>query len=414
MLALRPLFVTVILLLMSGTSGAEGHDAARATENLDAVQLQLDTSQSHEKQLSVAVAAMLKEQEDLSAKLIAAADEVSLRQQALADTGSRITALDDEATTIRAELLAKRETLAEILAGLQRLEQNPPPALVVAPGRILDALRGAMMFGAVVPELRDQAARLANRLERLDSIKQETSKARDQAKSQFAALQQSQATIAALLDERKKTLAGQEKLLAEERTRMKELASRASNLKQLLAAIAQKEEQESAVAKALVLEEARQRELLDHPSVTLAKSRGRLEYPVQGRILAGYGDPNGMGGTLNGLAIAAAERVLVRCPVDAEVVFAGSFRSYGQLLILDAGEGYLLMMAGMKQIDVPLGQKLRAGEPVGAMGKSTAPGTSLFTGVTDGRAVLYVEIRKNGEPADSSEWWIGSRKEAMQ
>jgi murein hydrolase activator len=81
---------------------------------------------------------------------------------------------------------------------------------------------------------------------------------------------------------------------------------------------------------------------------------------------------------------------------------------------LDAGEGYLLLMAGMKQIDVALGQVVQAGEPLGIMGTSGAPATLVSTGVSDGRAVLYVEIRKNGEPADSNDWWIGSRREAMQ
>ncbi len=410
----RPLLMVAALLAGTLASHAEGSDATRARENLDAAQQQLETSQSREKELSATVAAMLKEEEDLSARLIAAADEVSLRQQALQDSGSRITALDDEARAIRSELHAKRQVLAEILAGLQRLEQNPPPALVVAPGRILDALRGAMMFGAVVPELRDQAAHLANRLERLDSIKQETARTRDQATVQFAALQQSRGEISTLLAERRKTLASGQRDLAAERDRMKALTARAGTLRQLLAAIAVQDQQKSEAAKAQALEEARQREILAHPSVVLSKSLGRLEYPVQGRILAGFGQPNGLGGTLSGLAIAAAAETLVRSPADAEVVFAGPFRSYGQLLILDAGGGYLLLMAGMKQIDVTLGQKLRAGEPLGMMGDTTSPGTALFTGLNESRAVLYVEIRKNGEPADSSEWWIGSRKEAMQ
>jgi septal ring factor EnvC (AmiA/AmiB activator) len=68
----------------------------------------------------------------------------------------------------------------------------------------------------------------------------------------------------------------------------------------------------------------------------------------------------------------------------------------------------------MKQIDVTLGQKIRAGEPVGVMGELPSGVPALFTGLNGNRPVLYVEIRKNGEPADSSEWWIGSRKEAMQ
>ena len=73
----------------------------------------------------------------------------------------RILKLAKEEIILRADLAEKQEVLSELLAGLQRLEQNPPPALVVEPDDVLAALRGAMMFGTIVPELRGEAEILA-------------------------------------------------------------------------------------------------------------------------------------------------------------------------------------------------------------------------------------------------------------
>jgi septal ring factor EnvC (AmiA/AmiB activator) len=410
----RTLNLALSLLIATTCAAAQVPDTQRTQENLEAVEEQLETSQDHERALAVEVANLIRQQEELSAKLVAAADEVTLRQKVLGETGDRVSTLDAESAAIRKELLARREILAEILAGLQRLEQNPPPALVVAPGRILDALRSAMMFGAVVPQLRSEAERLANKLARLDSIRLETADERRRAELQFTALEQSRDELAALLVQRRALLKDNEVALANARRRVKELAARATNLRQLLAVLAQQKTGASQQETAREVEEALRRSAMNRPATILAKSVGKLEYPVQGRILARFGESNGIGGALSGLAIAAEAKSLVRAPSDASVVFAGPFRSYGQLLILDAGEGYFLLLAGMSQVDVSLGQRVRAGEPLGAMGEKGAPATLVSAGLSGGRAVLYVEIRKNGEPADSNEWWIGSRKEKIQ
>jgi len=104
----------------------------------------------------------------------------------------------------------------------------------------------------------------------------------------------------------------------------------------------------------------------------------------------------------------------VTAPADGKVEFAGPFRSYGQLLILDAGEGYLVLMAGMKEISADIGQTVRAGEPVGIMGKGPSSVTLLGDQIQEARPVLYVEFRKNGEAVDSAPWWIGGTKEAFK
>ena len=161
-------------------------------------------------------------------------------------------------------------------------------------------------------------------------------------------------------------------------------------------------------------EKQRQEELLLRPSVAFSSTKGHLEYPVQGQILKRFGQDDGLGSELRGLAVATRAGAQVTAPADGKVEFAGAFRSYGQLLILNAGEGYLVLLAGMNEISTDIGQSVRAGEPVGIMGKGPSSVTLLGDQVQEARPVLYVEFRKNGEAVDSAPWWIGGNKEALK
>jgi septal ring factor EnvC (AmiA/AmiB activator) len=118
-----------------------------------------------------------------------------------------------------------------------------------------------------------------------------------------------------------------------------------------------------------------------------------------------------LGGTEKGLTIAARPGAQITAPCDGWVVFAGPFRNYGQLLILNAGGGYHVLVAGMERITVDLGQFVVTGEPVAVMGgrlqAASTPGAP-------GQPVLYVEFRKDGSPVDPSPWWAASESEKVR
>ena len=146
--------------------------------------------------------------------------------------------------------------------------------------------------------------------------------------------------------------------------------------------------------------------------MAFADIKGSLQYPAQGQILKAYGASDGFGSKTRGVFVATRADAQVVTPVDGHVEFVGPFRSYGQLLILNTGGGYHVLLAGLGEITAEQGQFLQAGEPVGIMGKSAAPGTLTGDQLQDGRPVLYIEFRKNGEAIDSSSWWIGGFAQA--
>jgi murein hydrolase activator len=409
------IIATPLLAMLQSVVHAQTADPAA---ELGQVEQSIKDSSDKQSALATDIETATKAQAEISDKLIVLAKTLESQQTAVQTADAKLKKLGAESIVIRSTLAEKQDQLSELLAGLQRLEQNPPPALVVEPQNILQALRGAMMFGAVVPEMRDQALDLQNNLHRLEAIKSETEDAKKSQEQALAALAISQSELVKLQAEKKASAINSAKDLEAEKRRAVELASQAKNLKQLLAALEEEKIRAEAIktaeAKALELDERKKREALLRPMMVFTQAHGKIEYPVQGDKLKQFGDDNGLGGTLDGLAIATAPDSNVISPVDGRVEFAGPFRSYGQLLILNVGEGYLVLLAGMNQISAEIGQSIRAGEPLGHMGKGPSSVALIGSETNNAQPVLYIEFRKNNDPVDPSPWWVGGRKEAMK
>ncbi len=140
------------------------------------------------------------------------------------------------------------------------------------------------------------------------------------------------------------------------------------------------------------------------PAAPFSTMKGRLSKPVAGRTVIRYGSEDDIGRETTGMSIGARADDVVTAPADATVLYAGPFRSYGQLLILDAGDGYHVVLAGMDRIDVEAGQFVSAGEPVAMMGARRIASVAVAEfGALE--PSLYVEFRKDGKPVDPSPWW---------
>ncbi|EHM03500.1 peptidase, M23 family, partial [Acetobacteraceae bacterium AT-5844] len=126
-------------------------------------------------------------------------------------------------------------------------------------------------------------------------------------------------------------------------------------------------------------------------------ARGGRAVPVAGRVTRDFGE-SGEGGPARGLTYSAAAGARVVSPCGGQAVFAGPFRSYGRLLIVDCGGGYHFVLAGLDRLDVEAGSRLLAGEPVGVLGGGDS-------GNAGGRPSLYLELRRNGQPVDPKGWF---------
>ena len=393
------------------------------TKELRDVERELEAVAGRGKDLEEAVAELAKETEALSRKLVATASRVQASEAEITAGEHRLGNLSDEERALRAELASRHDQLAQLLAGLQRLEKDPPPPLAVNPADALAALRGAMLLGSVVPELRAQAGELMLKLSRMTEIRSEIQTEQTDITENLGELDVKRREIAHLLEQKQSLTQTIREELETERKKAKTLAEKAQSLKDLLgkleeARIAEEEAAREAEIAALAIEEAdaiereRQRKAqlakFMKPTVKFSKARGQLYYPAQGTRLREYGGEDTLGGKAEGLSISTRQLAQVTAPSDGWVAYAGEFRGYGQLLIINAGEGYHVLLAGMEKIAVDVGQFVRAGEPVGTMGAEAVKSAVIDIQTEGSDPILYVEFRKNGNAIDPRPWWAGN------
>ncbi len=359
----------------------------------------------------------------LNQSLIDSAARLRAGEAKVTAAEARLKPLDESERGIRQSLDGRRAAIAEVLASLQRIGRNPPPAMMVRPEDALASIRTAIMLGAVLPDMRVQAESLAADLADLVRIRRDILDEKARLKRDADALSEERQRTALLIEERQKKQIETEKAIAAERRKSAELARQADDLKDLIGKLEQNLDKKTRAARAadrgtgdksgngrIDLAALKDPGRLN-PAVAFASARGHLPLPVNGVRIREFGASDGTGTSEKGLSIATRAGAQVTSPCDGWVVYAGSFRNYGQVLILNAGGGYHVVLAGMEQISVDVGQFVLTGEPVAVMGSGRVAAT-LSSGSS--QPVLYVEFRRDGTPVDPSPWWAAGEGEKVR
>ena len=393
-------------------------------QELAALSEDLSLSETRQRELKHQIDTIDRHRDALNADLLRTAQRVRSLEEELSATEARLLRLHENADTVRASLYERRDVLAEVLATLERIGRRPPPALAVRPEDALGAVRSAMLLNSVMPGIHDEAEALAVDLKELTGLESRIAGERDRLKGDGTRLAEERKRIELLLEAKRNEANESRRKLAEESKRAKELAGKATSLKNLISSLESEIESARKAAEAAARaakENAGKRRPGDPfadpgrlaPAVAFEDTKGRLRLPVAGAPLRSFGEEDSLGTPAEGLSIATRNNASVNAPVDGWVVYAGPFRSYGQLLILNAGDGYHVLLAGMKEIDVQLGQFVLAGEPIGSMGSTQlASAATLDLGST--RPVLYIEFRKDGNSIDPSPWWARPEDEKVR
>ncbi|AOF90706.1 murein hydrolase activator EnvC [Sinorhizobium sp. RAC02] len=410
---------------------AEPDPAAALALRRDSTRRELETlsqsitvSSEKTKELEAEIATLEKSRQSLREAIVkSAATRKDMEEKILAGE-KRLEGMREREAGVRASLHDRRGLLAEVLAALQRMGRNPPPALLVTPEDALSSVRSAILLGAVVPGIRKETNALVDDLASLMDIKSDI----DQEKTELTDAMQ----LRIEEEKRSELLVAQNEALAEtnnrtlaaERRRAGELAARATSLEGLIgslerdigsvrdaAALARSKEEELRNLSAAEREKARAiaRDAVPDknriaPAYEFSELQAKLDYPVAGDVLRRFGEADGTGHDSQGLTLAANPGALVTAPSDGWIVFAGTFRSYGRMIILNAGAGYHLVLSGMDRVNVREGQFVVAGEPLAVMGEKRVASVNALTLETD-KPTLYIEFRKNGKPVDSRPWW---------
>ena len=393
-------------------------DKAAREQELDALRAEQRKAADAETLLKSEIATLGEDRRKLNEALLATAGRLRLAENNIAATEGRLRKLEDNERTVRKSLDGRRAVIMEILAALERIGRRPPPAIMTSPDDALLTVRTAMLLGAVLPEMRVEADALSADLVELARVRSDSGFEREALGRDVAAFSADQQRMTLLVQERQKKQAEAEKALDAQRQRTALLARQADNLKDLIGKLERDAAGQPGGEKPSSTPEGKPNfaALKDPgrlaPAIAFASAKGALPLPVNGVRIRDFGSPDGLGGSEKGLWIASRSAAQVTAPCDGWVVYAGPFRSYGQLLILNAGGGYHVLLAGMERISVDPGQFVLTGEPVAVMGGGPQSAAAVATGSS--QPVLYVEFRKDGTPVDPSPWWATTDSEKVR
>jgi len=396
---------------------------------LNRIEADLEAQRKQRQELEAKIAQQTREREEIQAQLVIAGRSARENEAALSSLEDVAERLAADASAKRAALAAKQKETTGLAAALQRLGAQPVPSETVSllglgPQSPIDTARAAMLLGTTLPHLDHQARMLRSELLELNRVEREVRQQHDRVRAAANRLTSERRELDRLI-ERKQAL---ERQLAQEsgraEARVERLAASARDIRDLLEALAEQRRQEETRRRAdeerRHQEDERREALLRQQrptppsappretSVAIrpdAGQRGLRTLPVTGRLVSNFGQNLESSGPARGLTIQARTLAVVVAPDSGRVLFAGPFRGYGQILIIEHAGGYHSLLSGLGRIDSEVGSLVRAGEPVGLTGS----GRAADEGGRDLGSTLYFELRRNGQPTNPTGWLSAER-----
>lgn len=386
------------LLVLPASAQQRAADPARQLQQVERDLKQADKARA---ELDAKAEALEKELADLRARAVEAAGQQRAQSDELARLETALGELGSEEKERLERIEADRAALAELLGALQRLSRLPPDAMIAAPQSPSDTVKSALLLRSAVPELKARADALSRELQALVDLRLKLAQQREKTARAAESLALRQKDLAALVARREQVSLGTDAERARVAARATALAERAGDLKDLIekleaerkAAAARKAEAERRrQAQAEAEREKRARDRIAGlkrapPEPQSGAILGGMVAPVGGQVVTRYGQADDVGATSRGLTYRGRAGAAVVAPADGAVMFAGPFKGYGLLLILEHANGYHSLLSGLGRIDAQVGQRVLGGEPVGLLSGGASP-------------TLYYELRRGGQPVN--------------
>jgi len=399
------------------------HAPAKAEQpskkQLDQIEREVREGQAREAELAGKAAALAKELATLRDQMVKSARAVQDRESQLTRLETELKGLSAKEAERNEALARGRAQLAETLAALERLALRPPEALVAFPGNADDTIRSALLLRRYVPLFEARAVALRKDLTEIAALRDDIGRRRAVVERDTASLEQERGRLAALFAQKEALQRATDEEKREAAAHTRALADQAKDLRDLMARVEAERRARAEAEKRTRLEaerrtraeaekrEATRRQEADAGAAagraartarpeglrSFAAAQGHITLPAAGKIVRQFAENTETGAPSRGIVIETRPDAQIVAPYDGQVVFAGIFRGYGQILIIEHSGGYHTLLAGLSRIDVAQNQWLLAGEPVGVTGRSE-----------HGAPRLYMEIRLKGRPINPLPW----------
>ena len=382
-------FLLALSLLLAASGGT-------AAVTLSDAERQRAADAQTEAQAALQARGAAAEERRLAQVRVDGAARLRVTEARLSELTGQLDALEAQRAAAETRLKEVAAQLSPVLPLVQRLAQYPAETMLAVPLAPDDAVRGLLVLRRLTAGAAAEAAKVRTQEAELSRL----AAAAAASLPAVRAAQQAQAAGAVQLDSQiasaQAAHATADGVAADAARRAAASASQAENVRTVLAQIDADRRSSQARAQADADRATRQKRDADaaafrqkHDDLQRPAGPGvaedQLVVPVAGALLRGWGERTDAG-QASGISYRTPAGARVVSPCAGRVAFAGPFRSFGQLLIVDCGGGFHAVLAGSERLDVPVGRAVLAGEPVGVMGA--------------GRPALYVELRRGGQPVN--------------
>ncbi len=347
-------------------TGAVAKAAAKASADLQASVAALQTADGAKDRVA-ALTQTIKAYESGQAALREALRQAQLRE-----------------TTLTLQFEAKRDRISQLLGVLSSLDPGQGPLLLLHPGGPLGTARSGMLLAAVTPALQAEALALRRDLQELHDLRSLQQAAGDTLGQGLAAAQTARTDLSQAISDRTPL----PRPITEDPQTLKTLLTSADTLDAFATGLSP---------------------LLD-TTQGFAEAKGKLPWPALGRLILKPGETDAKGVTRPGVSLATRPLALITAPWAATIRYRGPLLDYGNVMIVEPGGGYLLILAGLQTVYGDVGDVVASGAALGLMGGSAAAGTDILADATDasganGSETLYLELRQGAEPIDPLSWF---------
>lgn len=422
----------------SAQSSTEGSPPIppRKYEQRSQIDQSIKENMAQQKDLKQKTTLLESDLKNLKKNIIAIAEQVQEQEKQSYELEQRLEQLKTDKANLTQSLEKQKKSIADLLLAMERIKRLPPETLIARPDAPLQTAQAATVLSTILPELDRRSKKLRLDLEDLGRVESELTTKQERLSETLAQLKDDQAKLDALMKTHEKTLKSARAEMAKREQSIAELSKSANNIDELIKKVdaRNRELEQQALAaqrlqeqKALEEAKARARKLQareqardqakalakkqapqgaqegdfaeEEPMVAEAPVRpkfstqaaltpigpmgtGRL--PVQGMVKIRYGESDEIGAISQGITIVSRPSSVVVAPFGGVVRYAGPFKKYGTIILMEHKNHYHSLVAGLGKIDAFVGQSVEAGEPLGRL--------------PDYSGRLYYELRLNGNP----------------
>ncbi len=365
-----------LLLWATGTSAAVQPSVAE----LKQVEQQLEQEKKAQEESQRKAVVLSREVKEVQQDLVSTAQKIQSQEGKLSELEKQKKNYERQEKELLEKLALSDKQLYRVMKGLQTLALRPSALLYVQKKLPIQILRSKMLMRYSLPVIGQLSEETRQNLIDLAQMRENIGTKMGQIRRAHSDLSDQNKKMNRLLQQKKIMQAQYTSDYEKSKQKAKVLADKAKDLKDLLKKL---EEQK--------LRQQKTQPIRPMGTGTFAKARGHLSWPAKGVLIQKFGDKSVSGAHTKGVVLRTRPMARLITPFDGVVLFAGPFQNYGQLLIIDHGNEYMTVLAGMETIHVSVGQELLAGEPIAGMGQDYVN--------------LYLEIRHSGQAIDPEPWY---------